>query len=109
MLWAVFALSPSLSLSFLLMAAIGLAAAPFGVMQTTLLLMMTDSNARGRVMGLQELTIGIMPISTVVLGAAAELVGITTVAFIDGILLVLFLMALTARVPELLRYSGRTS
>lgn len=103
-LWASFALSSSLPLSYMLMAGIGLAASPFGVMQTTLLLMMTEPRVQGRVMGLQELIIGITPLAAIVLGAAAELFGIATVAFVNGILLVLFLAGLAARVPALLRY-----
>jgi len=108
-LWAAFALSSSLPLSFGLMAFIGLAASPFIVMQTTLLLMMTDANVQGRVMGIQELTIGVMPLATLVLGIAAESIGVNNVAWINGLLLVLFLACLAMKVPELLRYSGRRS
>lgn len=92
--------------SFALMGLVGLVSAPFGVLQSTLLLMMTEQGVQGRVMGLQELAIGVMPLSTLGIGAAAELVGIAGVAQINGILLVLFLAVLVAWVPALLRYSG---
>lgn len=106
-LWAAFALSSCVPLSFALMAAIGIAASPFGIMQTTLLLMMTEPCVQGRVMGLQELTIGVMPFATLVLGIEAEMFGMTTVALANGLLLVLFLAGVVIKVPELLRYSGR--
>ncbi|WP_433214217.1 MFS transporter [Microtetraspora malaysiensis] len=107
-LWAAFALSSSVPLSFTLMAAIGLASSPFGILQTTLLLMMTEPSVQGRVMGIQELAIGVMPLSALALGAAAELIGVAAVALISGVLLVLLLAVLTVRVPALLRYSGST-
>ena len=108
-LWAMFALSSWPPLSFAVMTAIGLAASPFAVLQTTLLLMMTPPDVQGRVMGIQELTIGVMPLASIVLGAAAELIGITHVALINGTLLVLFLAIMGVRVPALLRYSGHMS
>ncbi|MGB3876907.1 MAG: MFS transporter [Shinella zoogloeoides] len=105
-LWAVFALCSSVPLSFALMVLIGLAAAPFGILQTTLMLMMTEPHVQGRVMGIQELTIGVMPLASIMLGAAAEAIGITHVALISGTLLATFLALLALRVPALLRYSG---
>lgn len=107
LLWAAFALSTWLPLSFVIIAALGMCAAPFVVMQTTLLLMMTEPRVQGRVMGLQELTIGVMPLATVILGAAAQRFGVATVALVDGLLLAALVAILAMRVPELLRYSGR--
>lgn len=109
LLWAAFSLSPSVPLSFALMTGIGLAAAPFVVMQTTLLLMMTEPKLQGRVMGMQELTIGVMPVSTVILGVAAELIGIAATAFINGLLMTLFVTCVVMWAPPLLRYTGRPS
>ncbi|NDZ70677.1 MFS transporter [Streptomyces sp. SID10362] len=106
-LWALFALSHTVSLSFLLICVIGLTSAAFGVLQTTLLLMTTEPEVHGRALGLQELAIGIMPIATLVLGAIAERVGLARTVFGAGVLLVVALAALTLRVPALLRFSGR--
>lgn len=106
-LWALFALSTSLPLSFVLMGLIGFAASPFGVLQTTLLLMMTDPPMQGRVMGIQELTIGVMPFASLMAGMAGEAIGIIHVALINGTLLAISLVLLGLRVPALLRYSGR--
>lgn len=105
-LWAVFALSSSIPLSFILMTLIGLAASPFAVLQTTLMLMMTKPQLQGRVMGIQELTIGIMPVASLMLGIAAEFIGVIHVAMLSGISLVIVLVVLAVRIPALLRYSG---
>lgn len=47
-----------------------------------------------------------MPISTVILGVAAELIGITATAFING-LDEPFVACVVAWAPPLLRYTGR--
>lgn len=107
-LWALFALSHTVPLSFVLICVIGLTSAAFGVLQTTLLLMTTDPAVHGRALGLQELAIGIMPIATLVLGAIAERAGLARTVFGAGLLLVAALGILTLRVPALLRFSGRS-
>ncbi|MCW0000985.1 hypothetical protein OE766_22380 [Pararhizobium sp. YC-54] len=99
------AILPS-SASFALMALIGVAASPFGVLQATLLLMMTEPQVQGRVLGIQELTIGVMPLASLVLGSAAEVIGVVHVALISGTLRATFIAILALRVPALLRYSG---
>jgi MFS family permease len=105
-LWSLFALSQSVPLSFVLMGGIGLMSASFGVLQTTLLLMTTDPKLQGRALGVQELAIGIMPFSSLVLGAAAHEVGLRPTTFVSALLLAVVMLVLAIRVPELLRYSG---
>lgn len=105
-LWVLFALSRTTGVSFVLIAGVGLASSAFGVLQTTLLLMMTEPGVQGRALGLQELAIGVMPVATIGLGAAAEYLGVAGTAVVSGTLLVLFLAVLALRVPALLRYSG---
>ncbi|MFJ7200617.1 MULTISPECIES: hypothetical protein [unclassified Streptomyces] len=105
-LWSLFALSRTVPLSFALMACIGLMSASFGVLQTTLLLMTTAPEVRGRALGLQELAIGVMPFASLGLGAAAQRLGAGPTAFLSALLLVVILLTLAARVPQLLRYSG---
>ncbi|MFM9370504.1 MFS transporter [Streptomyces sp. Da 82-17] len=106
-LWALFALSHHTALSFVLMACIGLTSATFGVLQSTLLLMVTEPAVQGRALGIQELAIGVMPLASLGLGASAAHAGVGTTTFVSAVLLVLLLLALAARVPQLLRYSGR--
>jgi predicted MFS family arabinose efflux permease len=105
-LWSLFALSQSVPLSFVLMVGIGIMTAAFGVLQTTLLLMTTEPKLHGRALGVQELTIGIMPFSSLVLGAFAQRVGVGPTTFVAALLLVVSMVVLALRVPQLLRYSG---
>lgn len=105
-LWAVFSQVHSPTLGFVLMAAVGLASATFGVLQTTLLLVVVEPAMHGRALGLQELAIGVMPIATLVLGAIAQGIGVGATTLIAGILLAVG-MAIVARVvPEVLAVSG---
>lgn len=104
--WALFALSETPAISFVLMGGIGLASAAFGVLQTTLLLMTTAPQMQGRALGVQELAIGIMPFSSLLIGVFAERQGVGPTTFVAGSLLVLSMLVLAMRVPQLLRYSG---
>lgn len=105
-LWMAFALTRSVPLSFVLLGLAGVASSAFGVLQTTLLLMMTEPAVRGRVLGLQELTIGILPLATMLQGTAAVFFGVRATSFVGALSLVAFLLVLGTRVPDLLRYSG---
>lgn len=105
--WAVFALSRSVPVSFALMFAVGVASSAFGVLQSTLLLMLAPPAVRGRAMGLQELAIGILPLATVIHGAVAGVIGVANSTAVSGLLLVLFMLYLAVKVPALRRYSGR--
>jgi MFS family permease len=106
LLWSLFALSHAVPLSFALMVGIGIMTASFGVLQTTLLLMTTEPRLHGRALGVQELTIGIMPFSSLVLGALAQSVGVGPTTFVSALLLVVLMLVLAMRVPQLVRYSG---
>ncbi|WP_427890735.1 MFS transporter [Kribbella sp. GL6] len=105
-LWALFALSHNVVLSFVLMTGIGVMSAAFGVLQTTLLLMTTPEPLHGRALGVQELAIGIMPVASLALGAFAEHYGVNITTFVSAVLLVTTLGALALWTPSLLRYSG---
>ncbi|WP_052226612.1 MFS transporter [Microbacterium mangrovi] len=106
-LWAAFALSSAATLSFPLMVAAGLASAPFGVLQTTLVLLATPARVHGTALGLQELAIGVMPIATLGLGALAEQIGVPATTFLSAAALVVSVIAIALAVPALLRYDGR--
>jgi MFS family permease len=105
-LWVLFAVSTSPVLSFGLMVGIGLASSAFGVLQTTLLLLTTDPAVHGRALGFQELAIGVMPLTTLVIGTLAEHHGIGPTTAVAGMLMVIFLVILSWRVPALLRFDG---
>lgn len=106
-LWALFGLSHTVVVSFVLMAGIGVMSAAFGVLQTTLLIMTTDESLHGRALGVQELAIGIMPLASPALGAFAEHYGVGGTTFVSAVLLIVALVVLAIWTPALLRY-GRT-
>ena len=109
-LWSLFALftrSHDTVVSFVLMTAIGVMSAAFGVLQTTLLLMTTDESLHGRALGVQELAIGIMPLASLALGAFAEHYGVGITTAVSAVLLVAAVAALGLWTPALFRYSGR--
>lgn len=105
-LWAGFALSHHVAASFILMGSIGMMSAAFGVLQTTLVLMTTEPQLHGRALGVQELAIGIQPISSLALGAAAEFVGIGTTTFVSAVMLVAAVLTIGTRGSHLLHYRG---
>lgn len=104
--WFAFGSSDQPALSYALMLAIGVAGSSFGVLQATLLLMTTPPAVHGRALGTQELVIGVMPFSTLMLGAIAQQIGVARTTQACGLLLMVLLVGLAVRVPELLRFGG---
>lgn len=104
--WVLFSLMTNVPLAFVMIGLSGLAGAAFNVLQTTLLLLTTEPAVHGRALGLQELAIGVQPVSTLVLGAFASLIGVAWTTCAAGVLLILFLVVLVSRVPQLMRFSG---
>lgn len=107
LLWAGFAASTSPALSFVLMTLIGVASAAFGVLQTTLLLLTTQPHQHGRVLGIQELAIGVMPLSSLAIGAAASAFGISATVVVAGLALVVILLVIGGTTRGLLAFDGR--
>ena len=106
MLWAVFALSHNVAAAYILMGAIGVVSAAFGVLQTTLVLVTTEPRLHGRALGVQELAIGIQPISSLALGVAAEFMGIGATTFISAVLLVAAVLIIGTSGSRLISYGG---
>ena len=106
MLWALFSLSHDVATSFILMGIIGVTSAAFGVLQTTLVLMTTGPELHGRALGVQELAIGIQPISSLALGFAATFLGIGTTTFISALLLLAAALTIGTAGPRLIHYPG---
>ena len=71
----IFALSNHYPLSVAALICAGVGTAGFGTMQATLILTSVPNNMRGRAMGLQNTTIGVLPLGMLLLGALAEIVG----------------------------------
>ncbi|NUR97936.1 MAG: MFS transporter [Kribbellaceae bacterium] len=108
-LWALFAVAAearNVPAAFVLTAGIGLLTAPFGVLQTTLLLMTTPPALHGRALGVQELAIGVVPVSSLTLGAFAQHYGVNHTTLVSAVLLATTVLALGLYTPQLLHYSG---
>lgn len=103
-LWALFAVTDHVATAYVIIGAIGVATAAFGVLQTTLLLTATEPALHGRALGVQELAIGVMPLAALALGAIAQAVGVAATTLCAGLSLAAVLIVLAVRVPELLRY-----
>ena len=104
--WAIFGLSETPAISYVLILAIGTISAAFGVLQATLMLMTSVEEVQGRALGILELAIGAMPIGTLLLGAIAQSAGVGMTTFVSGVLFVIILVTFTVRVPHLARYTG---
>lgn len=104
--WALFGLSQSVTISYVLILGIGMISAAFGVLQATLMLMTSSREVQGRALGIMELAIGAMPIGTLLLGSIAQSVGVGITTFVSGAMFVVILIVFTIRVPYLSRYTG---
>ncbi len=85
--FALFALAPSFPLALAILFIAGMGAAGFMVMQSTLMLLVATEETRGRMMGMQVLAIGVMPIATLTHGVLATQYGVVTTTVVAGSLL----------------------
>jgi len=98
-----FALTDQMSVAVAVIFVAGFASAGFGVMQSTLLLLLAPAEARGRVMGVLMLSIGAMPIALLVQGGLAAAIGVVATTIASGLLLVVAIVVLTIGAPDLWR------
>ena len=103
MLLAIFAGLDQFVFGVALMFLVGIAGAGFGVLQSTLILLLSPEEMRGRVTGVLMLSIGVLPFSLLAQGAAAAQFGVATTTLAAGLLLVASIAALSAIAPELWR------
>ncbi len=80
--------------------AAGFAIAGFGTMQSVLVMVTSDDAMRGRAMGILSMSIGVLPFSTLLLGALASVVGPAAGVMINASIGLLALMAFSLRRPE---------
>lgn len=104
--WALFSLTTAPVLAFGLMLIGGMFSAPFGALQTTLMLHATPPQLQGRAMGLQELAVGATPLASLLMGAVAQWIGMPLTGFFAQVLLIATLAATAFAIPELIRYHG---
>ena len=100
---AAFALSGGFALALLLIFFAGLGGSGFGVMQSTVTMLLSPPEARGRLLGVLMISIGVLPGATLVQGAAASSLGVVTTTAASGLLLAALTLAITAVSPELRR------
>jgi MFS family permease len=81
----------------------GAAGAGFGVLQSTLILLQSPDEMRGRVTGVLMLSIGVLPFALLVQGAAAARFGVPATTLVAGALLAASIVTLSSLAPELWR------
>ena len=100
---AAFAVSGHLGPALALILVAGAGSAGFGVMQSTLTMLLSPDEVRGRVLGVLMLSIGVLPLAMLVQGAIASAAGVEATTAISGVLLVLAMGAVAVTGPQLRR------
>ena len=103
LLLTAFALTDQMPVAIGLIFLAGFASAGFGVMQSTLMLLLAPEEVRGRAMGVLMLSIGALPVSLLVLGAVAGAVGVVATTVAAGILLAASMALLVVGAPGVWR------
>jgi MFS family permease len=99
-----FAFSPSYLLSFALLLLIGIGNSGFSTMQSTIILLSTSPEMRGRALGVMGLCIGATPLGLLELGALAEVLGARTAIAVNAVAGLSLLLPVLISTPLL---SGR--
>ena len=68
-----FGVSNTFPLSFAALLFAGVGMSGFGTMQATLVLLSVSEDVRGRLMGIQSMAIGVLPLGSLIMGALAEI------------------------------------
>lgn len=98
-----FALTDHMAIAVALIFLAGFASAGFGVMQSTLMLLLSPEEARGRAMGVLMLSIGALPLALLVQGAIAGLIGVVATTIVSGLLLAVAMALLALGAPGVWR------
>ena len=96
-----FALSHSFVLSVVMLLFIGLSNEVFMTINRTLVVLNTDRQLYGRVMGTYAMTFSLMPIATLPIGAIVDVVGAPATIAVTGSLLALAVIALSFILPRI--------
>lgn len=96
-----FALSSSLPISLACLALAGLAGAGYSTLNGILIQQVTEDRYRGRVMSVYSMIWGLTPIGNVELGALAQQFGAPAAVFVNGLVVIAFVLVLVARAPYL--------
>jgi MFS family permease len=96
-----FALSTSLPMAMACLALAGIAAAGYSTLNGTLIQQAVEDRYRGRVMSVYSMIWGLTPIGALELGAVAQGFGAPTAVFVNGLILLLFVLVLAIKAPYL--------
>ena len=100
---AAFAVSGTFGLALALIFLAGAGSAGFGVMQSTVTMLLAPPDARGRVLGVLMLSIGVLPGGMLAQGVAASAFGVAATTAASGVLLAVLTAAVAAASPGLRR------
>lgn len=98
-----FAVSGWFAVALVLVFFAGAGSAGFGVMQSTLTMLLSPAESRGRVLGMLMLSIGVLPGAMLVHGALASSFGVVATTAVSGVLLGALTMTVGALSPSLRR------
>jgi predicted MFS family arabinose efflux permease len=96
----VFALSGWYPLALLALITAGVGISGFATMQSVLVMVNAEDEMRGRAMGLLSMSIGVLPVSMLLLGVGADAVGPTTGVMISVVIGLLVLITWSLKRPE---------
>jgi MFS family permease len=98
-----FAMSMFYPVALVLVGMFGLCSAAFGTLQATLMLLLAPEDMRGRASGFLRLAIGVYAPGAVVMGAIANVYGVSLVTGISCGILALIILAMAVGIPSLRR------
>jgi predicted MFS family arabinose efflux permease len=101
----VFAVSGWYPLALVALMVAGVGIAGFATMQSVLVMVLAEDEMRGRAMGLLSMSIGVLPLSMILLGLGAQAVGPQTGVALSVVLGICVLGAWSLKRPEALRAS----
>ncbi len=98
-----FAMTTYMPLALLFLFIAGVSSAGFGIMQSTLMLLLAPPEVRGQAMGVLMIAIGALPFSTLIQGALANQFGVVPVTLVAGTILASVMGILAVTHPGLRR------
>lgn len=96
-----FSFTQSVGVGFVTIAGLGLVSMVFGITHTTLILLASPSNFRGRIMGFQVLMMGLFPLGSLTLGFTADAIGLGQAVRLFAVSGFVLLALIWVKYPEL--------
>ena len=106
---ALVSLAPSTSVSLPIFFSAGIGTSICVIMISTMILNLTPSNIRGRIMGLRQLAVGGLPLGLLLSGAITELAGVQVALVFNGIMGSLLTIGVCLLWPQMVRSQSTKS